>query len=104
MNIVKLLQDKNYELSFHDPYVKQEQVLFPLSSFEEAIKGTECILVLADHKQFKNLDEATILTSTKRPAIFDTRNCVDVKSDGIIYYNFNNLHEMKNFQIETARI
>jgi UDP-N-acetyl-D-mannosaminuronic acid dehydrogenase len=104
MEVVNLLQEKGYKLAIHDPFVKEEQVEFPLSSFDEAIKDAECILILSDHMQFKNLDEKIIINTTKYPTIFDTRNCVDVKSNEISYYNFNNLHEIKQLKIKVAHI
>lgn len=94
VEIVDLLREKVMQLGIYDPHVSQEQVEFPLSTFEEAIKDAECILILTDHNEFKELDEKSILLNMRQPKIFDTKNCLTVKSSAIKYYNFNNLFEM----------
>lgn len=91
MEIVEKLLDQGYDLGVYDPHIKQEQVEFRLSSFDEAVAEAECVLVLTDHNEFKELDEDVILTKSKRPTILDTKNCVVVKSDQIKYVNFGNL-------------
>lgn len=98
MDIVSLLQEQGYKVNVHDPHVKQEQVEFKLHSFEDSIGEAECILVLTDHSEFKNLNEISILKEMKNPIIFDTRNCTDVKDINIRYYNFNNLHSVEVLQ------
>src|SRR5690606_35416632 len=72
MEIVEKLLDQGYDLGVYDPHIKQEQVEFKLSSFNEAVAEAECILVLTDHNEFKDLDEEVILTRSKRPTILDT--------------------------------
>jgi len=79
----------------YDPHVKQEQVKFPLVSFLEAISDAECILVLADHNEFKQLDEQSIIQQMKSAIIFDTKNCVNLIDKSITYYNYSNLFEMR---------
>lgn len=94
MDIVSLLQENNYQLSIYDPHVSQEQVPFPLLTFDEAIDQAECILVLTDHNEFKTLDEVKIYSNMKTPVVFDTKNCVKINSSAIKYYNYDNLFEM----------
>lgn len=94
MTIVDLLGEYGYKVAVHDPHVHQEQVSFNLYSLEDAVRNAECILVLTDHNEFKQLDEQIIIDNAKRAVIFDTRNCVNVQNKDIIYYNFNNLYEL----------
>ncbi|MCM3068381.1 nucleotide sugar dehydrogenase [Priestia flexa] len=96
MEIVSLLSENEFELSIHDPHVTEDQVNFPLNTFEDAILNAECILVLTDHKEFKELNEKSILQNMKKPLIFDTKNCVRITNKSIAYYNYNNVFEMKN--------
>lgn len=91
MEIVDKLLEVGYSLGVHDPHVSQEQVKFKLSTFEEAVAHSVCILVLTDHNEFKLLDETTILSKTKRPLVLDTRNCIDIRSSEIEYVNFGKL-------------
>lgn len=102
IKIIELLKEKGYQLGIYDPHVTQEKVAFPLVSFEEAIAGAECILVLTDHNEFKSLDERSIELTMEQPVIFDTKDCVNVISDNIIYYNYNNLFKMKSIMKEVV--
>lgn len=94
MDIVNSLLRSRSNIAIFDPHVNQSQVKFKLSSFEEAIKDAECVVVLTDHNEFKDLDEKKIIQLMKRPLIFDTRNCVNVTSENIAYINFGNLKEI----------
>jgi UDP-N-acetyl-D-mannosaminuronic acid dehydrogenase len=95
MEVVEKLKNEGYQLGIYDPHVKQDQVYFHLSSFEEAIKDADCMLVLTDHNEFKKLDENKMLQSMRSPIVFDTRNCVEILHPSIQYYNFGNLSDMK---------
>lgn len=91
MEIVSKLLEEGYTLGVHDPHIRQEQVEFEISTFEEAVVNAECILVLTDHNEFKELDEEVILTETKQPLVLDNRNCVRVLNKEIEYVNFANI-------------
>src|SRR5690606_13231426 len=92
MDVVSILHEKNYNLSIYDPHVKQDQVSFTLSTFEEAIEQADLILVLTDHNEFKALDEVLIYSRMSSPVVFDTKNCVKINSSAIRYYNYGNLY------------
>jgi UDP-N-acetyl-D-mannosaminuronic acid dehydrogenase len=95
MDILEDLRVEGYKLGIYDPHVQQEQVYFHLSSFEEAVSDAECVLVLTDHNEFKQLDEEKLVSLMKKPVIFDTRNCVKVSNDKVEYFNYGNLYKMK---------
>ncbi|KAA0955527.1 nucleotide sugar dehydrogenase [Sporosarcina sp. ANT_H38] len=101
MEIVEKLLEEGYTLGVHDPHVSQEQVKFKILSFEEAIEDSECILVLTDHNEFKNLDEEVILRKSKQPLVLDTRNCVSINSDEIRYVNFGNLKKASEVKMNS---
>ena len=100
MEIVEKLLEKGYSLGVHDPHVSQEQVKFKLSSFEEAIEDTECVLVLTDHNEFKELNEEMILKKAKQPLVLDTRNCVKIESEKVRYVNFGRLKDTSNIKVD----
>lgn len=102
MEIVSKLLNRGFSIGVHDPHINQEQVDFKLSSFSEAIKNAECILVLSDHSEFKSLDEEEIIKQMKVPFVFDTRNCVSLKNPVIRYLNFGNLNSLQK-QKEKSR-
>lgn len=96
LEIISLLKEKEYKVSMYDPHVKQEQVNFQLSSFDDAISQADCILILTDHIEFKGLDEVKIHLKMRNPIVFDTKNCVKINSESIKYYNYGNLFEMSS--------
>ncbi|HFU7076488.1 MULTISPECIES: nucleotide sugar dehydrogenase [Bacillus] len=96
MTIVDLLKEQGYEVAVHDPHVHENQVHFNLYSLENAVKNAECILVLTDHNEFKKIDEQVIIDNARKAIIFDTRNCMNISSKQISYYNFNNLYELRS--------
>ncbi|WP_243299402.1 nucleotide sugar dehydrogenase [Bacillus litorisediminis] len=81
----------------HDPHVREEQVSFPLYSFEDAIKDAHLIVVLADHNEFKNIDGEVLKREMKTPVIFDTKNCVN-EIEGVTIYRLGNLSHLKAIQ------
>lgn len=98
MEVLELLQKAGYKLGIFDPHIEQEQVNFYLSSFSEAVTDSECVLVLTDHDEFKQLDENVILSQMKKPIIFDTKNCVKILNPNIMYTNFGKLANIKQLQ------
>ncbi|WP_308281810.1 nucleotide sugar dehydrogenase [Priestia filamentosa] len=102
MEIVQSLIEEGYQVGAYDPHVEQEQVTFPLATYKEAITNAECILVLTDHNEFKELDEESIELNMKTPVIFDTKNCVEVNNKSIVYYNYNNVFEMEGLKKEVV--
>lgn len=92
LEVVQLLQGKGYELALYDPHVKQAQINYPLQSFEDAIEEADCLLVLADHREFEYMNENELIQKMKTPLIFDAKNCVRVQNEAIAYYNFGNVH------------
>lgn len=105
MNIVNELIKNGYYTAVYDPHVSQTQVSFKLSSFEDAIEDAECVLVLTDHNEFRDLDEEFLISSMKKVVVFDTKNCVHIKSKKIQYTNFGNLSFSKNMpSVENNRL
>ncbi|RDY71697.1 nucleotide sugar dehydrogenase [Halobacillus trueperi] len=96
MEIVNLLQEKKYNLSFYDPHVKQAQVKIPLAgTLEDAISEADCVLVLTDHDEFKSLKEEKLKSHLKKNCVvLDTRNCLNISVSDIKYYNYSNLYQL----------
>ncbi|ASF40739.1 nucleotide sugar dehydrogenase [Halobacillus halophilus] len=98
LKIINELLDKGYEVKIHDPYVKDESTIFKLSSFEEVIEGSECLLVLSDHNEFIKIDEEKFINKASKPVIFDTKNCMKITNNDIKYINYNNLYLVNEVQ------
>ncbi|WP_210238501.1 nucleotide sugar dehydrogenase [Aquibacillus sediminis] len=94
VEIVELLLESGFDVAVHDPHVKQRNVIYPLADFDYSIKDSECILVLTDHNEFKQLNETLVTETMSNPLIIDTKNCVNVTDETIGYYNFGNLYKL----------
>ncbi|WP_026581956.1 nucleotide sugar dehydrogenase [Bacillus sp. J33] len=90
IEILELLQEQNnFEVRAFDPHVQLDWVI---NEMEKAVNGSDLIVVLSDHNEFKNL-EAANLTGMNNIRIFDTKNVVKSVADGVDYINYGNLHE-----------
>lgn len=87
--IIYGLKSAGYDVAIHDPHFDNPEYL----SFEDAIKDSSLILILADHDQFKELDYESIRENMKCPIIFDTKNILKTADDGITLINFGNLYK-----------
>jgi nucleotide sugar dehydrogenase len=82
LKVTNLLKEKDAKLRVWDPYYKGETIdeIHITDSFQEAISDTECIILLTDHEEFKNIDFASIIEEGKNenPLVFvDSRNVYD---------------------------
>lgn len=72
--IISTLKEKGYEVKIYDPLVKNFH--FKLVSLSESVENSDCILVLADHEVFNNLNLKQILSKMRNGKVIDTRNCL----------------------------
>ena len=73
----------NYEIAIHDPHIENPN----FTSFNEAVKDADLILVLCDHNEFKHLDYDYITENMTEPVIFDTKNIIKEVPDEIKLFN-----------------
>ena len=86
--IIHGLKAAGYEVAIHDPHFDNPEYV----SFDEAIKDSSLILILADHDQFKDLDYEKIEKEMRTPIIFDTKNILKESDEGVELINFGNLY------------
>ncbi len=93
MEILEMLQEQNrYDVRAYDPHIELDWVI---SDLKEAVNGSDLILVLSDHNEFKVLDQPELaLMNNKR--VFDTKNVVGTVAEGVEYINYGNLYEFLN--------
>jgi UDP-N-acetyl-D-mannosaminuronic acid dehydrogenase len=90
MEIKEMLEFQGaYEVRSFDPHVEAD---FVINDMEEAVNGSDLVLVLTDHNEFKALDSEQ-LKGMRTKRIFDTKNVVKNTSDDIEYINFGNLYK-----------
>jgi len=75
IKVIEMLQEKGVALAPYDPLVPQDT--YPTLQFEDAIDGADCILILADHREFYYIDPVVVARRVRKKLLFDTRNCVD---------------------------
>ncbi len=72
LKVIKKLKGKDYLVRVCDPYVK-DFTEFPLISLEKAVEGADCIVLLVDHKEFKEIEPNKFLKKMRNNIIIDTR-------------------------------
>ncbi|WP_046174543.1 nucleotide sugar dehydrogenase [Domibacillus indicus] len=80
--VEKVIENPRFDVRVHDPHVRNEQVSFPLASFDQAVEEADLVVILADHNEFKALDTHALMQKMARPVIFDTKNCTGLTSGG----------------------
>lgn len=88
--IISLLENKGYEIAIYEPHIERENFV----DFNEAIEGSNLILILADHNEFKEMDYEVIKDKMETPIIFDTKNIIEKVPKEIKLYNYGNLYEL----------
>jgi UDP-N-acetyl-D-mannosaminuronic acid dehydrogenase len=73
--VIRVLTHKKIAVKIYDPYVKNYE--FELSNLEEAFMGSDLVLLLADHKEYKYLAASELGALMRHKQLFDTRNCLN---------------------------
>lgn len=80
---------KELEVVAYDPHVK---LSFVEKDLEKALTGSDLVLVLSDHNEFKDLTSA-YFSKMNVPQVFDTKNIVKEYAENVQYINFGNLYK-----------
>lgn len=73
--IIKGLEAAGIDFSIYDPHVRGFE--YELSSLQKTLTDSDCILLLADHDEFKFLYPQELGKLMRRKNLFDTRNALD---------------------------
>lgn len=85
LKIIEKLKEKEIELRIFDPI---QDKLNSVESFEEAVNGADCIVLLVEHNEFLEKLSAQNLEKFEVKSIVDARNVLDkehIKEKGINY-------------------
>ena len=77
-NIIDLAHQINWNVKVHDPIVSRFSE--PLLSMEDSLKGSDCIVLVADHRNFVGLKPENCGKLMRHKNIVDTRNVLDYAS------------------------
>jgi UDP-N-acetyl-D-mannosaminuronic acid dehydrogenase len=77
---IKLAEKEGYRVKIYDPFVKEW--CYPILGLEEAVEGSDCIVVLTDHSEFREMDPREFCGKMQRLNVFDARDIIDLKAWG----------------------
>ena len=75
LKFIKLAESEGYKVKVHDPHVKEFE--YEILSLEEAVKGSDCIVLITDHHEFKEIEPAKIFELMRNLNVVDTRNTLN---------------------------
>jgi UDP-N-acetyl-D-mannosaminuronic acid dehydrogenase len=77
VTVARRLIEEGYEVRVCDPHVAATpEWLDQLHTLEDALRGADCAVLLADHAEFRGLKPAD-LAAMRRPVMLDTRGALD---------------------------
>ena len=76
LKFIQLTEKQGYKIKIHDPHC-DEFAEGELLSLEEAVKDSDCIVLITDHDIFKEIDPVKIAKLVKHKNLLDTRNILD---------------------------
>lgn len=92
LEVIELLKEEGYRISVYDPHVKRREY----ESLDEAIEDADLILILTDHKEYKDMSYREIGKKMHHAVIFDTKNMIKVQEDAEMkVINYGNLYQYK---------
>lgn len=87
--IVGELKALGFKISIHDPYVNYSNGTKIDSNMESVIAGSDCVVVVTDHSEYRNINIPELAKKMRKPGIvIDGRNIFDpdsVRKAGLIY-------------------
>ena len=75
LKFIKLAENEGYRVRCYDPHVKEFE--YELMDLDDALEDSDCIVIIADHDIFKELDPEKIAKLMRSKNIVDTRNLID---------------------------
>ncbi|MGE5576638.1 MAG: nucleotide sugar dehydrogenase [Syntrophothermus sp.] len=103
--VIKYLQEGGASVSLYDPYVHLPDAdphlagTSGLTGLRKSVRGTDCILIITDHHQFKEITPERVGLLMRNRILVDTRNCVDHevwRKAGFVVKVLGNAQEMRH--------
>lgn len=76
LKFIQLAENEGYRVKCYDPHVSTFD--YPLYDLDEAVQGSDCIVLITDHDLFRRIDPATL--SMRHRCLIDTRNHLNKKT------------------------
>jgi UDP-N-acetyl-D-mannosaminuronic acid dehydrogenase len=75
VRFIRLAENEGYTVRSHDPWVKAFE--YPLYPLEDAVKDSDCVVLITDHSQFGQIDPEKISPLMRNRNLLDTRDMLD---------------------------
>ncbi|NAS88575.1 UDP-N-acetyl-D-mannosamine dehydrogenase [ANME-1 cluster archaeon AG-394-G21] len=79
LKFIKLAENEGYKVKVHDPHVKEFEYGYEILGLEESVIGSDCIVLITDHPEFKNVAQEGISRLMRNKNVVDTRKMLDTK-------------------------
>ncbi len=85
--LVRELRRRGAGVAIHDPFAKSIRGFTVTKDMQEAVKGADCVAIVAAHDRYRRLDLAKLRRWMRHRAIVDGRNVLDgsVVKRGFVY-------------------
>ena len=77
LKFIKLAEKEGYTVKVYDPHVKEFE--YEILGLKEAVKDSDCIILVTDHPEFKEIEPEGISRLMRNKNIVDTRNMLDTQ-------------------------
>jgi len=77
LKFIKLAENEGYKVKVHDPHV--EEFEYKILGLEESVRNSDCIVLITDHPEFKEIRPAKIFELMRSKNVLDTRNILDAE-------------------------
>lgn len=78
LEVIAELQAAGVAVGIYDPHVKT--FAYPLCGLEEALRGADAVVLLADHAEFKTLIPGELRKLVRLPLVLDTRKAMRLEA------------------------
>jgi UDP-N-acetyl-D-mannosaminuronic acid dehydrogenase len=75
LHILELLRDAGLDTAVYDPHVNMETI--PQAGLDAALGGADCVVLLTDHAEYRDISPERAAGLMRRPVLYDTRNQLD---------------------------
>lgn len=77
LKFIKMAENEGYKVKVHDPYV--EDFEYEILELEESVQDSDCIVVITDHSDFKDVNPRNISGMMRNKNVVDTRSILDLE-------------------------
>ena len=77
LKFIKLAENEGYKAKVYDPHVKEFE--YGILGLKEAVRDSDCVILITDHHEFKEIDPKEISGLMRNKNVVDTRNMLDAE-------------------------